>query len=370
MGTNTNRDLSRLLIDAVQHPEKYASATLPEWDILLRLAKRANLLGRIAESISTLDLLPAVPTPVRAHLESANVLAIHQRQAIAWEVRHIGRALTSFGAPVVLLKGAAYAVTDLIASRGRLFGDVDVLVPKVFINQAEAALMLNGWSSGGADPYDERYYRQWMHELPPMAHCKRGTIIDVHHNILPLTARYVPVAELLLQAAVKVPGSDFHVLSPCDMVIHSATHLFHEGELNNGLRDLFDLHDLLVEFSVRHPNFWLELPQRAKTLGLSWPLHLAIRYTNKILGTPVPNSVRELVAKDAQIGALSQSLLDAVYERALNPVHPLCSNVSVELARWCIYVRSHYLRMPVDKLIRHLGRKAFMRTFKSTSRAV
>lgn len=359
-----------MLIDVVQHPEKCANASLPEWDILLRLAKRANLLGRIAESISTLGLLPLIPAPVRTHLESANVLTLHQRQAIAWEVRHIGKALATLGTPVILLKGAAYAMSDLVAARGRLFGDVDVLVPKEFINQAEAALMLQGWSSSGADPYDERYFRQWMHELPPMAHCKRGTVIDVHHNILPLTARNVPVAKLLLQAVVKVPGSDFYVLSPCDMVIHSATHLFHEGELNNGLRDLFDLHDLLVELPAKHPDFWVGLPQRAKNLGLSWPLHLAIRYASKILGTPVPISVQELVAKDARIGALSQSLLDAMYERAFNPVHPLCSSPSNGLARWCIYIRSHFLRMPMGKLIRHLGRKAFMRMFKNTSRSV
>lgn len=369
MRTNTSSVLGGMLIDAVQHPEKCAKASLAEWDILLRLAKRANVLGRIAEALVASELLNQIPAQARTHLDSALVLAKHQRQAIAWEVRHIGKALATLGTPIVLLKGAAYAVTDLTAARGRLFGDVDVLVPKEFINRAEAALMLQGWSSGNADPYDERYYRQWMHELPPMAHCKRGTIIDVHHNILPLTARNAPVAELLLQASVKVPGSEFHVLSPCDMVIHSATHLFHEGELNNGLRDLFDLHDLLVELSAKHPDFWLALPQRAKTLGLSWPLHLAIRYTSKILGTPVPNSVREIVAQDTGIGAFSQFLLDAMYERAFKPVHPLCNTPSIELARWCIYIRSHCLRMPMGKLIRHLGRKAFMRMFKNTSRS-
>jgi hypothetical protein len=33
------------------------------------------------------------------------------------------------------------------------------------------------------------------------------------------------------------------------MVLHSATHLFYDGELNHGLRDLVDLDDLLRHFS-------------------------------------------------------------------------------------------------------------------------
>ncbi|UUZ51357.1 hypothetical protein LP420_18985 [Massilia sp. B-10] len=39
------------------------------------------------------------------------------------------------------------------------------------------------------------------------------------------------------------------------MVIHSATHLFYDGEFDKGLRDLLDLHRLLTEFGAT-PGFW------------------------------------------------------------------------------------------------------------------
>lgn len=359
----------QLLVNAIRYPAGLSGASLRDWDALIRLAKRANLIGRLAEGMHSLGAMNEVPMPVRVHLESARVLTSHQRQAVVWEARHIGKALLPIGRPVILLKGAAYAIADLLAARGRLFGDVDVLLPRGSLKQAEAALMLHGWGSSGTDPYDDRYYRRWMHELPPMAHRKRGTVIDVHHNILPLTARHCPTIELLLNASIPIPGTGFHILSPSDMIIHSATHLFHEGDLQNGLRDLFDLDALINELSMGHPGFWSALTNRAEALGLVWPLHLALRYVKSILGTEVPDDVSEELIKASKLGPGFQWLLDAMYYRAFKPDHPLCDDLLTQVARAGIYLRSHYLRMPMGLLSLHLGRKTAMRLFKNTSRS-
>ena len=357
-------------IEGIKNPARLINASLQDWDSIIRLAKRSNLIGRLAEGVHLLGALEQLPAQVQTHLKAARVLTSHQRQAIAWETRHIGQALSGLAGPLVLLKGSAYAMADLTAARGRLFGDVDVLLPQALIEQAEAALMLHGWATGQTDPYDDRYYRRWMHELPPMTHRKRGTVIDVHHNILPLTARNSPPAEQLLQNSLPIDGTVFRMLSPCDMVIHSATHLFHEGELRNGLRDLFDLDALLTELPRDNVNFWRELTARAQQLDLSWPLFLALRYTRLVLGTQVPADVEVSMQKEAIQNAVSLGLLDAMYLRALRPVHPLCDDFSTGLARFFIFLRSHYLKMPMKLLVIHLGRKALMRLFKNTSRSV
>lgn len=357
-------------IEGIKHPERLATAALPDWDSIIRLAKRSNLIGRLAEGVYSAGVLNQLPSQVQTHLKSARVLTTHQRQAIAWETRHIGLALGGLGVPLVLLKGSAYAMADLTAARGRLFGDVDVLLPQAALHQVEAALMLQGWATGHTDPYDDRYYRQWMHELPPMTHRKRGTVIDVHHNILPLTARNSPPAQLLLQDSLPIPGTDFRMLSPCDMIIHSATHLFHEGELQNGLRDLFDLDALLTELPRDDPDFWHKLTARAEVLDLSWPLFLALRYSRIMLGTDVPPWVEASMHQHSVPSGLSLRVLDAMYLRALRPDHPLCNQFSTGAARLMIFLRSHYLKMPMRLLVLHLGRKTIMRMFKNTSRAV
>jgi len=103
--------------------------------------------------------------------------------------------------------------------------------------EVEAALMLQGWATTHHNSYDQRYYRRWMHELPPLRHVTRATVLDVHHAILPETARLKPDSAKLLAASVPAQSdARFRVLAPADMVLHSATHLLHDEELRHGLR--------------------------------------------------------------------------------------------------------------------------------------
>lgn len=359
----------RELIDAIRHPEQLRNLPLRRWDSLLRVARRANLIGRLALGVRQTGFRHELPGQVQTHLESAEVLITHQRAAIEWEARHLAMALSPLEVPIVLLKGAAYACAGLAAANGRLFGDVDILVPRSEMNRAEAALMLHGWASGHHDPYDERYYRQWMHEIPPMTHRGRGTVVDLHHNILPLTSRCSPDARILLAASQALPGSPFRAFCPVDMVIHSATHLFHESELQNGLRDLFDLDALVLEFSARSADFWSELVDRAIALGLALPVYLACRYTAALLGTSIPDRAIAGLEQAADLSKLSIMALDTIYLRALMPDHPLSSDTSMAAARLAVYLRGHYLRMPFGLLTAHLSRKMAMRLVRNTSRA-
>ena len=352
------------LTGLLRQPWTWPCLSLRQWDRLLRLARSANLIGRLAEIAIEQQLLERLPPQVARHLLATSRLTAHQQQAIEWECSHLEKALRPLGVPIVLLKGAAYAMRGQRAARGRLFGDVDLLVPGEALNAVEAALMLHGWRIGSIDPYDERYYRRWMHELPPMVNHRRGTIVDVHHNILPLSSGRVPDAATLIDASVGIPGRSLRTLSPCDMLIHSATHLFHEGELNNGLRDLYDLDALLVEFAAAEPQFWPRLLERAVELKLVWPVFLALRYAGMILGTVVPEAVLAAAAEAAAIGRLKQTCFDAMYLRALAPDNRLVNSPASSLARAGLYLRAHGMRMPVWQLAPHLGRKAWLRMFK------
>ncbi len=174
------------------------------------------------------------------------------------------------------MKGTAYAAAGLKASEGRHIGDLDIMVAREDLPQVEAALLAAGWEWVKEDAYDDAYYRDHMHELPPLIHKTRDRMIDVHHTILPLTARPRPDAAVMLADAQFLPsrlrdgpgegesaiftdppltpwslsdqsgglvpprasGRGIAVFSPTDMVIHSAAHLFADGELDGGLRNL------------------------------------------------------------------------------------------------------------------------------------
>lgn len=342
---------------ALREPASLTELNLGEWDLLVRQARHANLFARIGSTLDDLGLIATIPLRPRAHLEAARVMAQKQQQAIRWEVRCIQRALVDTGVPVILLKGAAYVMAELPAASGRLFGDIDILVPKDRLPAVEAALMLHGWAITKTDAYDQRYYRTWMHELPPLQHMQRQTVIDVHHAILPETARFHPDSASLI-AAAWAPGSDvaLKVLAPADMVLHSATHLFC-GEIEKGLRDLADLDSLLRHFGTGQL-FWDTLGERAATLDLTRPLFYALRYTTQILGTPVPDSMLQSI-KSPPTGLLL-ILMDTLFMRAFRPDHPSCVLRFTGAARWLLYLRAHWLRMPPWLLARHLWHKAFI----------
>lgn len=344
------------------------SLALRDWDALLREAKAANLLARLAIGIEAQGLLGQMAEQVHPHLIAAIRLSLHQIDAIQWECRHLDRALQRVESPVLLLKGAAYAMSGLNAARGRLFGDIDLLVSVDHLRQAESGLLEWGWSAGTLDPYDERYYRRWMHELPPMAHRQRGTTIDLHHNILPRTARHMPDAGKILRTHVPLPNCRLGVPAPADLVIHSAVHLFHEGESTHALRDLLDLQSLIDEFQDRDPDFWRLLCDRAAELRLTWPLALAIRYLRLVLGRDVPDSVESSLLTASRFGSVRLRRLDAMYMPVFLDDATGNADLRSSVAEYALYVRGHALRMPMHLLLWHLGRKAVLRMFKSNSR--
>lgn len=351
-----------VLLCVLRDPSQVRFYEMKEWDLLLRQARRADLLATVSGLIHEAGCNEYIPIDVHRHFDAHMALVKANQTAIRWEAAQIYRAIEGVSEPPILLKGAAYVLAGLPVAKGRIFNDIDILVPKVDIEKVEQALFLAGWSSGHLDAYDQKYYRTWMHELPPLQHMRRGTVVDVHHTILPETARLKPNVEKLMETAVSIPIRDafsVRVLAPVDMVLHSATHLFHEGEFDHGLRDLFDLHRLLIQFS-NEPGFWENLMERAEEIDLVQPLFYATRYTHKILQTPVPNHVLEKLQAISSVGLLGR-LMDFCYERTLVSDHATCRKRFTGLAENLLFIRSHYLRMPLRLLIPHLMRKALKR---------
>lgn len=357
-----------LLARTLRTPEAITRFSMAEWDTLVRQARAAGLLARLAHRFRMHELGAALPAVVRWHFEAAETLADKQRTAVRWELQQIRAALADLDGPLVVLKGAAYVAADLPAAQGRLFNDIDILVPRTDLPRAESSLMLGGWHATGLSEYDKRYYRRWMHEIPPLQHIQRHTVIDVHHAILPDTARYHPDSAKLhsgIVAAAGLPG--VYVLGPEDRILHSAAHLFHDGELPHGLRDLTDL-DLLLRDGATQGDFWTRLVARADELELSRPLFHALRYLRHFLDTPVPASV-DGALEHAAPARPTLALLDCVFTRALAPAHASCEDAYTPLARGGAFVRAHWLRMPAHLLIPHLFHKAFVSPYERAPKA-
>lgn len=359
MANASHHPLRPLLALVFAGPERVKTLGLADWDLLVRQARQAGVLARLGYLLEREALLAFVPGQALPHIESAQAAASQFVYALNLELACIRSALQNIKKPWVLLKGAAYALAGNRAAQGRMFSDIDILAARESLPEAEAALRKQGWARNELSAYDVRFYTEWMHELPPMTHVSRGASIDLHHNILPTTCKLCPDADKLLANAVQVPDKGLWLLAPEDRVLHSATHLFHEGELGHGFRDLSDLDLLLQEFSPQ-ADFWGSLLRRAEALKQQIPLYYALRYTVMILQTPIPAEILQL-SEIPMRHKFMRKLMDFLFLRALLPDHASCNDRWTGLARWALFVRSHYLRMPWYLLVPHLGRKAWLR---------
>lgn len=350
---NDVREVVPQALAALRQPQTLVALTPEQWDRLLPLLRRLGMLGRFYPQLQALDLLDRLPAPVVPHLEAAAWIARQHVSRVRWEVNRIERVLGDVAGQRVLLKGAAYVMAGLRCANGRLTSDVDLLVPRRDLASVEQRLLSRNWVSMVDDGYDQQYYRRWSHELPPMRHMLRGTLIDVHHTIVPVSSRLAPDPELLLAAAVPLPDSGVKILAPADMVLHSAVHAFYDGDFRQVLRDLLDLHELISEFGQR-ADFWPALPARASQLGLQRPLYYALRFCQHYFATPVDPAAHEALARFAPPPpvrwAMDRLARGAVY--APSPTTP---------ANWLLYMRSHWLRMPPLRLTRHLLYKGYRR---------
>jgi len=354
MGASIDSPPGGLLLGALRQPQLLSALAPADWDLLVRQARRAGLLARIGCMLEAQGSIELVPDAPRAHMQAAMNFGIAQHADAMRELTYIDDALAPTGVRPVLLKGAAYVAAGLLPAMGRVFADIDIMVPRERLPEVEAALMSHGWATTHLSAYDQRYYREWMHELPPLRHIRRRTVLDVCHAILPPRARLKPSSARLL-ASVRALSSPqrFAVLGPTDMVLHGMVNLFHNDDLSHALRDLSDL-DLLLRSFGRIQGFWSDLVGRAEDLDLTRPLYLGLRYTKLLLGTPMP---REAAGADDP-GSFSTASDDWLWTRALRPQHSTATDRWTPLALFALYVRAHWLRMPPVLLLRHLTVKA------------
>ena len=333
---------AQLLVQLLRDPASAKTIDMEQWIGVIAVARAELLLGTLGNKMKD----SALPPPVEAAMADARLNSEYQHRSALWEADSAARALSDFTGKVVLMKGTAYVAAAMVAGVGRHIGDLDIMVPRDKLKEVEDHLLgKGGWEWVKEDAYDDAYYRDHMHELPPLIHKERDRMIDVHHNILPMTAKPTPDAEAMLADALPAPiGKGLSVFAPEDMTIHCAAHLIADGDLTGGLRNLWDFHCLTQEFAGKDGDYWKNLEMRAAKHGLLSDVQRAARLAHNLFRADIPSAwarpslsdrwfVRRILARDA-------------WGRGKYPV-----------TRFAFYIRSHWMRMPPLMLARHLWTK-------------
>lgn len=332
--------MSRLaLLALLRTPASAAAVPAAEWNPLIETARRNQLLGQLAAALDRAGVLAGLLPAVQRQLALERLTSAHRSASALWEARSLRRAIAP-EVPVVVLKGCAYSMAGDANADGRIFSDVDLLVPRAHIDATERQLIVAGWKPSHQSAYDQYYYRQWMHEIPPMSHVRRSSTLDLHHTIVPVVSRFrVPDDRLLAGLQEIEPG--LFVLGAFDRVAHCAVHLLQEGESRKLLRDLYDLHLLATQHACTSAQREA-LMARAAQLNLAPIVRAALDAAQALFG-PRP----------ASLGWRSRALVLA----ARGTLEP---SWRARVAGTLLLAHSHWMKMPLRLLVPHLAYKALL----------
>jgi len=345
------------LVRLWNHPSSAENYTEKQWENIVKQARASHLLAILGYKIIDEQAVKVNPR-IWHHFSSAMLVAEQHRYKTDIELKKLDAILQEINLDAFVLKGAAYHIKDLDLAKGRTFSDIDLLFQKDHINTIENKLWFSGYLPAQEDDYDKRYYREWMHEIPPLQHIKSKVVLDIHHNILPVTGKTTVDLHALLANPSKVSGLHaIKTFSDEAMILHSATHLFHEGEFEKGLRDLMDLASLLSDYIKKYQSLD-SLIRVAKETNLGVPLFLATRYVEHIFELSILENDKTAIAQFFP-SKLKLRILDFCFLNVFTPYHSSFHSKQKILAEFILLSRSHLLKMPLRLLIPHLLKKSF-----------
>lgn len=352
---------ARQLLDALSTPEITRTWSQPQWDVAVRSARLARLLGVLAHRVHAAGIDTALPLAIRQQLQGAIAQSNFLVQMLRVELARVESVLQPLGIRVVLLKGAAYLAENLPIAPGRMPNDVDVLVEPAQLAQAEAALRASGWRfDETADDYDQRYYREWSHEIPPLRYAGSVLELDLHHAILPPTTRVSPATALLWPHLRSLGGTPWYVLAPEDQILHMAAHVFIDSDCTSRLRDLVDIDTLLLHRCATEPYFPHTLTARAQELNLAAPLSYALSFIDVWFKHSTAQArVLMQIRKACFTQFKPSAYVLRLASQTLPPHHP--DSTPSRQERWAtrlLTLRYHFWRMPLGLLIYHSTMKA------------
>jgi hypothetical protein len=329
-----------------------------QWQYIIQVLRESNLLAACYARFDQADKLHLLPDFAYKHMSAAYVYSQRQTKQVLFESERITTILQNVNITPVFLKGANYTLRNSRNAPGRVYSDIDVLVNKNEIECAEKSLNENGWRSKVMTQYDDQYYRKWSHEIPPMFNVHSGTVIDLHHNIVPpISGRKPELSQLTQHAEVTENGCT--VLSIEATILHSAVHLTLNEDVTNGYRDILDISILIKDHHSE--KFWSLLLDLSAQTKFSYELFISLQLCEKIAGINVPDYVWEHSIFEP-ITDIQKWFINHVFYYSVLPHSTFVQSKRHKFAIFCIFIRGHLKKMPLRVLVPHIISKIFLNT--------
>ncbi len=267
-----------------------------EWEALSKQAHAEGVGPLLYRALSRSESGSSIPASTWDFLRLVYAATRIRNQAIFSELASLLPLFHRAGIPVVLLKGACFALTVYPDPGLRPMGDADLLVPRLKL--AEAVRIARSQGFVDAAPEAAPGLRDLLnHEICLRRAGPQPVTLELHHSLVAeRTFTYaVPVDWFWQQTeALKSSRAGFGqawMLTPTAQVLYAAAHamLQHGGEIAP-LRWFYDL-DLLIRH-YRDRLDWELLLSQARKFEWGSALEAALAQTVAYFATPVPDPVR------------------------------------------------------------------------------
>jgi hypothetical protein len=289
--------------------ESYRATQSFDWDRLIAFALMENAVTVLDERIASLPdaLLPPETRDRTARLALVWTLKLKLLEQRLYE--SVG-VLSSAGIGVMLLKGAASALTIYRRFEDRPMADIDLLVDSSRAREAYRLMQENGWKADTAghpaDAWDTH------HHLPPLSDTSgSGLRLELHTAPIPPghpfrfdLAEMEASTQVLNIEGVEVRALDLHMHAVHTAIHFAWGHRFVTGG-TNAFRDLSAI-ERTAGFS------WKKFVALARQTGSETCCYWTLRLARSLTDLPVPENVLTELAPN-----LSEPLL-SVLERHLS----------------------------------------------------
>lgn len=319
-------------------------ATPSDWTRFLQSARKYGLLATYYTYFKQCNVLASVPEKVQRHLLSGQNYADKQAFSLANELLLLEQVFADAHYPCLLLKGTAYRCAGFNYAKGRLFSDIDLLIPKDCLDDANMRLLAFGYVENELSDYDRNYYLQWSHQLPPKHNLLTGASLDLHHHIFPVVSSLHLQIAPFFRYATELRGSKFQLCSPSLMFVHACVHLFYQEESHKLIKDVIDLWMLFNQVSDSLDEVREMAMQVKAEQAVAYGFDLLAQIFETELDTETKNWLLSFKYKSPYIIWLIKTML-------------FSTGVGNAFAHSVWFLRGHLLKMGPFTLIYHLSAK-------------
>lgn len=305
-----------------------------DWPALVNLALHERA-GRVLWRRLTALGLPGTDSAAEDALRRNAMVGGFRQQYMEDRLAATLAALSADGFQVLLLKGAALAVTAYDSFSDRPMGDIDLLVPCDQVAAAYDHLLRAGWER--ALPASQDAFYDEHHHMTPLRDPRYAeTYLEVHSLLLPDWSPFdLPPEQVWSRARSHVwRGTRIHVPSVTHALLHLCIHYAWSHTACRGTwRAFSDVQAITEQHDVDWAAFCRAAHESRAASCCYWTLRLAARYA----GVAVPPDVLQQLQPPGS-SRLHQRLENHLAANLL-PGNSVCPSMLVFRRMWELAIR-------------------------------